>query len=72
MESPLIIRVRFRSGAVSEERGIEAQAIQLLDEDEGRLIDYVMTLDPASGEFAMFVHDNDPAWSADVIDRLFD
>ena len=72
MDTPLIIRVRFRSGAVSEERGNEAQCIQLMDDGVNGLIDYVQTLNPETGEFSLFVHDDDPAWSPEVIDRLFD
>lgn len=68
---PLIIRVRFRSGAVSEELGTEAQVLQLVDDDADLLIDYVQTLDPTSGEFSMYVHEDDPNWSDKELTRLF-
>ena len=71
MDDMLIIRIRFRSGAVSEELGNEAQVVELMDQDEDLLIDYVQTLDPASCEFAMFVHDDDPNWNDVELDRLF-
>ena len=71
MDNELIIRIRFRSGAVSEERGTELQVEALIDEDESRLIDYVQTLDIESGEFALFVHENDPNWCDAELDRLF-
>lgn len=67
----LIIRVRFRSGAVSEERGNEGDCVALLDRDDDRLIDYVQTLNPESGEFSLYVHDNDPSWDDASLDRLF-
>ena len=68
---PLVIRIRFRSGAVSEERGCEDHCHALLDQDEDNLIDYVQTLEPISGEFSMFVHDNDPNWDDAALERLF-
>ena len=69
--SSLIIRVRFRSGAVSEELGNEEQCVALLDQDEHGLIDYVQTLDPLTGEFSLFVHDDNPSWSDESLDKLF-
>ena len=68
---PLIIRIRFRSGAVSEERGNEDHCTALLDQDVTGLIDYVQTLDPITGQFSMFVHDEDPNWTDDALERLF-
>jgi hypothetical protein len=68
---PLVIRIRFRSGAVSEERGTEAHCVALLDQDENQLIDYVQWLDPITGEFALFVHDDDPNWDDATLDVLF-
>lgn len=68
---PLIIRIRFRSGAVSEERGNETQCVALMDQDESGLIDYVQTLDPTTGEFAMYVHEDDPNWTDESLEQLF-
>lgn len=58
----LVIRIKFKSGAVSEERGRVSQIEALFDEDTGRLIDYVMALDVIGNEFALWVHEDDPAW----------
>ena len=69
--SSLIIRVRFRSGAVSEELGTTDHCVALLDQDDERLIDYVQTLDPLTGEFSLYVHDDNPSWSDESLDRLF-
>lgn len=68
---PLVIRIRFRSGAVSEERGSEEHCHALLDQDADCLIDYVQSLDPITGEFALFVHDDDPNWDDAALDALF-
>lgn len=65
MERELVIRICFRSGSVSEERGTEAQIEALFDGDIDRLIDYAMALEPIDGEIALWQHESDPRW-ADV------
>ena len=69
--SSLIIRVRFRSGSVSEQLGTNEHCVALLDQDDEGLIDYVQTLDPLTGEFSLYVHDNSPSWTDESLDRLF-
>ena len=67
----LIIRIRFKSGSVSEERGTEEQVVALIDNDETCLVDYIQTLDAKTGEFSMYVHDDDPNWNDQELSRLF-
>jgi len=59
---PLIVRVKFRNGAVREVLGDDAKCEALFNTDEERLIDYVQTLDPHSLEFAIWHHDDDSRW----------
>lgn len=59
----LVIRIRFKSGGVSEERGTEEQIEALFAQDEQGLLDYVQGLDPITGEFNLWVHEDDPAWA---------
>ena len=59
----LVIRIRFKSGAVSEERGTEEQIEALFEQDSAGLLDYVQGLDPDTGEFNLWVHDHDETWA---------
>ena len=68
----IVIRIKFRSGAVSEERGTVEDIEALFDRDDDRLIDYVMGLDVLLNEFAVWMHEDDPNWSAEAIDQLFE
>ena len=67
----LVIRIRFKSGRVSEERGCSDQVQKLFEQDENSLIDYVLGYDPITGAFDMWVHDDDPTWTDEEIDSLF-
>lgn len=58
----LVIRIRFKSGTVREERGRVAEIEALFAADSARIVDYVMALDVVGNEFALWVHDDDPAW----------
>ena len=63
MDHELIIRITFKSGAVSEERGTEAQVEALFNQDEDqRLIDHVMTADFTGNELALWHHEGDLRW----------
>ncbi|QNJ25941.1 hypothetical protein SynSYN20_01614 [Synechococcus sp. SYN20] len=59
----LVIRICFKSGSVSEERGTELQITALFDDDVNGLIDYVMALEPKAGEIALWQHEGDPRWA---------
>ncbi len=59
----MIIRIRFKSGNVAEERGDLSHIAALISDDKAGLIDYVMGLDPETGEFDNYVHEHDPAWN---------
>lgn len=63
MERELVIRICFRSGGVSEERGTEEQVDTLFAEDTERLIDYAMALEPIDGAIALWQHENDMRWA---------
>lgn len=67
----LVIRIRFKSGAVSEERGCSDQIQALFNSDVEELIDYALGYDPITGQFDMWVHDNDPNWPDEEVERLF-
>lgn len=63
MDQELIIRISFKSGAVSEKRGTEAQVEALFDQDEdSKLIDHVMTADLTGEELALWHHEGDVHW----------
>lgn len=56
----LVIRIRFRTGGVAEERGTEEDCYALFAQDEKEeLLDYVIALKPETGEYALFTHEND-------------
>ena len=59
----LVIRICFKSGSVSEERGTEFHINALFDDDKQGLIDYVMALEPKGGEIALWQHDGDTRWA---------
>lgn len=61
-EKPLVIRIAFLSGAVSEERGVEddIEALFAADyENPEHLLDYVLALDPKGGEILFAHHEGD-------------
>lgn len=57
-----IIRISFKSGGVSEERGSEWQVSALFDEDDERLIDHVVIWNPITGEQVLWHHEEDMRW----------
>lgn len=61
-DSNLVIRIAFRSGGVSEERGDEAQVEALFAQDTALLIDYVMAYCPVTHETALWCHEQDERW----------
>lgn len=64
MEQELVIRICFKSGAVSEERGTEDQIHLLFEDDTDQLIDYVMSFQNwEGGEIAVFQHEGDERWA---------
>ena len=67
----LVLRIRFKSGAVSEERGCDKHIEELFAQDEQGLIDYVLGYDPVTQAFDMWVADGDPNWTDEEIERLF-
>lgn len=63
--APLVIRIAFKSGSVSEERGVDSDIDALFHEDlqnPERLIDYVLAIEPKTGELVLACHDDDTRW----------
>ena len=54
-----IIRVSFVSGRRTETRGTEEQVAALFNGDDNGLVDYVQTMDPVTGEHAVWCRDED-------------
>lgn len=59
MTAPLILRIYFKSGRVSEERGCEEDLEALFASDPDKILDYVISLDPENGTRELYFHVED-------------
>lgn len=61
--APLVIRVCFKSGKVSEHRGDQEDLKLLFAGDPDGLIDYVIALEQATGDVWLVHHKGDDRWT---------
>lgn len=58
-ETPMVLRIVFKSGRVAEERGTEWSVVALFEGDSEDLIDYIMALEIASTECHIYCAEED-------------
>ena len=68
---PLVLRITFKSGGVSEERGNQEDIDALFEYDHNKLIDHVYGYDTLTHEVLLAHHEDDLRWEDFTPDMPF-